>query len=199
MIGIINYGVGNLQNLMNAFDFINVASKLIHEPNELNDLDKLVFPGVGAFQYAGNRLKESGFWEPLIQQVEYGIPILGICVGMQILFSQSNEGGKHAGLGLIPGEVKCFNTEFKVPQIGWNQVHFNEANPLFEDIDGDSWFYFVHSYVCCPEDRSQMIGQTEYGQTFCSIANKENIWGVQFHPEKSQDAGLQILRNFSKI
>ncbi|PCI28457.1 MAG: imidazole glycerol phosphate synthase subunit HisH [SAR324 cluster bacterium] len=197
MIGIINYRVGNLQNLENALNYVGAKTKLINTPEEMEGVEKIVFPGVGAFGHAAKCLREHKFWEPLQEKVRQQVPILGICVGMQLLFSTSFEDGEHEGLGLVPGEVKRFDHDLKVPQMGWNRVAFSEQeDPLFKGIKNNSWFYFVHSYACYPQDPKSQLGTTDYGGEFCSIARKDNLWGVQFHPEKSQDDGLHLLKNF---
>ncbi|MGK0289487.1 MAG: glutamine amidotransferase [bacterium] len=195
MIGIINYRAGNLQNLKNSLDYIKVESKIIDSPEDMEGMTKFILPGVGAFGHAAKNLRIHGFWEPLLKAVEEGIPLLGICVGMQLLFSKSYEDGEHEGLGLIKGEVRRFETELKVPQMGWNTVAQKE-NPLLEGITDESWFYFVHSFACHPDNTELQSGVTTYDEEFCSIVNDKNVWGVQFHPEKSQDTGLKLLKNF---
>lgn len=197
MIGIINYRAGNLQNIQNSLDFIGADSKIISSPDEMEGIEKFVFPGVGAFGHAIKNLKKFGFWEPVKEKIAQGIPFLGICVGMQVLFQMSEEDAKQEGLSIVSGHVKKFKNELKVPQIGWNKVHFlNEQDPLLKGIKNDSWFYFVHSYACYPENQEEVLAKTEYGKTYCSIVKKGNLWGVQFHPEKSQNDGLQLLKNF---
>lgn len=200
MIGIINYRVGNLQNLENALNHVGAESKLINSPEEMEGVKKFLFPGVGAFGHAAKSLKEFGFWEPLKEKVAQKVPILGICVGMQLLFTIGNEDGKHEGLDLVPGEVKRFEHDLKIPQMGWNRVSFSSPeDPLLYGIEDDSWFYFVHSYACYPDSPEHQLGTTDYGVEFCSIARNENLWGVQFHPEKSQDDGLRLLKNFAEL
>ena len=197
MIGIVNYKVGNLQNLQNSLDFIGADSILVNEPHELEKVEKIIFPGVGAFGHAAKSLVDCGFWEPMKEKVAQRTPILGICVGMQLLFSESFEDGRHEGLGLIKGAVKRFSHDLKIPQIGWNKVFFSDSqNPLVDGINEGAWFYFVHSYACFPDESSRQLGTTEYGESFCSIVHDDHLWGVQFHPEKSQDDGLRLLRNF---
>jgi len=200
MIGIINYRAGNLQNLQNSLSFIGEESRIINSPSEMDGNTKFILPGVGAFGHAVKNLHEYGFWEPLKEAVSANIPMLGICVGMQVLFSKSFEDGIHEGLNLIKGEVKKFETDLKVPQMGWNTVNFNNSkDPLLSGIDDQSWFYFVHSFACHPDDNNLMLGSTNYDYDFCSIVNQNNLWGVQFHPEKSQNPGLKLLKNFCEI
>lgn len=196
MIGIINYRVGNLQNLKNSLDFIGAETTILDTPENIESMSKLILPGVGAFGHAVANLHQHGFWEPLVRRVNEGTPLLGICVGMQVLFEKSYEGGNHLGLGLIPGTVERFQTKEKIPHMGWNTVSQEKNDPLLTGIRDNSWFYFVHSYVCQPKDHSTIIGYTDYGQKFCSVVAYKNIWGAQFHPEKSQDSGLQLLKNF---
>lgn len=197
MIGIINYRAGNLQNIQNSLDYIGADSKIINAPEEMEGIEKFVFPGVGAFGHAVKNLKSYGFWEPIKEKIAQGVPFLGICVGMQLLFQMSEEDSSEEGLGLVEGEVKKFTDQLKVPQIGWNKVHFlNDEDPLLKGIKNDSWFYFVHSFACYPKRSEDLLAETEYGENYCSITRKGNLWGVQFHPEKSQNDGLQLLKNF---
>jgi glutamine amidotransferase len=197
MIGIINYRVGNLQNLENALQYIGAKTKLINSPTEMSGVEKFVFPGVGAFGPAVKNLKKYNFWKPLKDKVAEQVPILGICVGMQLLFTKSFEDGEHEGLNLIPGVVKRFEHNLKIPQMGWNKLQItNLQDPLYSEIKDGSWFYFVHSYACYPADPSYQLGITDYGGNFSSSVRKGSLWGVQFHPEKSQNDGLQVLKNF---
>jgi len=196
MIGIINYRCGNLQNLHNALDALGHESVLVNSPGEMAGLKKFILPGVGAFGHAAQNLHEFGFWEPLLAAFEAETPILGICVGMQLLFSDSNEEGTHQGLGLIPGKVRRFEHDLKVPHMGWNHTELAGDDPLLSGIRADNWFYFVHSYACHPDDLSMQLGETDYGDSFCAVARRKNLWGVQFHPEKSQEDGMKLLDNF---
>ncbi|OGG95454.1 MAG: imidazole glycerol phosphate synthase, glutamine amidotransferase subunit [Candidatus Lambdaproteobacteria bacterium RIFOXYD2_FULL_50_16] len=199
MIGIINYRCGNLQNLQNALDFLGHPSRLLENPEQMQGIQKLILPGVGAFRHAANNLKEFGFWEPLLKAFAAKTPILGICVGMQLLFSKSYEDGENEGLGLIEGEVVRFDHDLKVPHMGWNRVEFHQEDPLFEGIAKENWFYFVHSYACYPKDQQYLLGGAFYGHEFCAATRRDNLWGVQFHPEKSQEDGLRLLNNFAKV
>lgn len=201
MIGIINYRVGNLLSLKNAFDKIGVKACVLESPQELSSVDKLVLPGVGAYGAAVENLHAFGFFDPLLQLIKQKMPILGICVGMQLLFEEGMEHGTFQGLGCIRGQVVRLQGAQKIPQIGWNQVeHQSEhKSSLLAGIQNQSWFYFVHSYICLPTEQAVSLGQTEYGQSFCSVVQQSTVCGVQFHPEKSQSSGLQLLRNFCHL
>jgi len=200
MIAIIDYDVGNLYNLKNALDFQGIANRIVREPGELEGADHIVLPGVGAFRPAMERLQAAGMVPVVRARIAAGVPFLGICIGLQLLFEVSEEGGEHAGLGLIPGRIVRFPAGgLKVPQIGWNQVAFQRDDPLLADIPDHSYFYFVHSYHATLADPAHALGLTEYGETFPAIVRRGNVWGVQFHPEKSQNAGLRLLKNFAAI
>jgi len=201
MIGIINYGVGNLRSVENALNFLNIPNTIIGKPVEIKKCNKLILPGVGAFGPAIKKLNELGFAKEFIR---FGgqKPILGICLGMQLLFEESCEYGHHKGLGLIKGKVLPFSKKIKklpLPLIGWNEIKTKRKSPLLQDISNDAAFYFVHSFYCEPTDKSVILASTDYGIKFASIINKNNIYGCQFHPEKSQSAGLKILENFNKL
>ena len=196
---IINYNVGNLHNLKNALDFSGIENRLVTDPNEVKKADRILLPGVGAFAPAMDHLKKSGMLDALQEKFQSGSPILGVCVGAQLLLDNSEEDGFHDGLGWIPGKVKRFSHELKVPQIGWNSVKKQKNNLLFKDVSDEMYFYFVHSYHLELENRDQVLGMTNYGYDFASVVCKDNLWGVQFHPEKSQNAGLQLLKNFCTL
>lgn len=199
MIAIIDYGVGNLHNLKNALDFLGLDGRIVQEPDLLEEASHIILPGVGAFKPAMDRLRDCGM-EPVVRErVAAGVPFLGVCVGMQLLFETSEEGGEHEGLGLIPGRVVRFAHELKIPQIGWNQVVFQREDPLLEGIPGDSYFYFVHSYHAVLTHGSDGLGLADYGEWFPAIVRRGNLWGAQFHPEKSQEQGLRLLTNFSRL
>ena len=198
MIAIIDYGLGNLANVKNAFDMIGVEALITNDKKLIETADHLVFPGVGAAGAGMNRLKITGLDKLIAGEVKKGKPILGICLGMQLLFEKSAEGGVDC-LGLIRGEVKKFvNQNLKIPHIGWNSVTIGDSI-IFEGVAEKNHFYFVHSFYCQPEDATATIGKTDYGVVFCSAVSQNNIFGVQFHPEKSGEAGLLLLKNFSKI
>ena len=162
----------------------------------LRSADRLVLPGVGAFAACMRELSSRGFHELVRERVKEGTPLLGVCVGMQMLFEESEEFGATFGLGLLKGRVRRFPGDLVVPQVGWNQVRQRGRHPLLADIHDNAFFYFVHSYSCEADDRAVVIGETDYGAPYPSIVARENICGVQFHPEKSGDLGLKIVRNF---
>ena len=196
---IIDYKVGNLYNLKNALDFSGVENQLVSHADELKEADRILLPGVGAFGPAMEHLRNSGMLESLQEKVQAGTPLLGICVGAQLLMDESEEDGSRVGLGWIPGKVKRFQHELKIPQIGWNQVSQQKKDPLFQDVLDEMHFYFVHSYHLRPENSGHVLGLSNYGCDFAAVVRKDNLWGVQFHPEKSQNAGLQLLKNFCTL
>ena len=202
-VAIIDYGAGNLRSVLRAFQYLGADCDIIDDPEQGRELRAIVFPGVGAAFSAMNELKRRGFDLYLKEKCAQGVPILGICLGTQIIFTKSEEGNTQC-LGLIAGKVRRFppnlrddsNTRLKVPHMGWNSVEFVRAHPLCEGLSNGSEFYFVHSYYPEPEHREVIIGETEYGVVFPSIVGYRNIVAVQFHPEKSGKAGLKILENF---
>jgi glutamine amidotransferase len=196
-IAIIDYGVGNLRSVEKAFAAVGVDAVVTSDMQTLRSAKKLVLPGVGAFGACMQALDRHGFVNLVLESVQAGTPLLGVCVGMQMLFEESEEFGRTKGLGLLKGHVRRFGNELCVPHMGWNQVCQRTANTLFEGVNNDSFFYFVHSYYCEPSDAATVIGETDYGVGFASVVRQENICGVQFHPEKSQDAGLKLLKNFA--
>ncbi|MDE0793097.1 MAG: imidazole glycerol phosphate synthase subunit HisH [SAR324 cluster bacterium] len=196
---IIDYKVGNLHNLKNALDFSSVENRLVSVADDVRKADRILLPGVGAFAPAMEQLRKSGMLEVLQEKVTAGTPLLGICVGAQLLMDQSEEDGNHAGLGWIPGKVKRFQHQLKIPQMGWNQVSQQKEDPLFQEVADKMHFYFVHSYHLLAENSEHVLGLSSYGYNFASVVRKDNLWGVQFHPEKSQNAGLQLLKNFCTL
>ena len=201
-ITIINYGMGNLQSLQNALAHLNVESKVTSIPEEIKDADVLILPGVGSFGQAMRNIKKNGLNEAILETVKFrGIPFLGICLGMQLLADIGEEDGSNAGLGLIPGKVVELQLSgMRLPHIGFNSVRSKKANQdIFENIEENSDFYFIHKFHFKCFDDSNVLGITEYGGEFVSAIKKENIFGVQFHPEKSQSNGLILLNNFLKI
>jgi glutamine amidotransferase len=204
MIGIINYGMGNLASVKNALDYLGIENKIIDNPSELEKIDKMILPGVGAFGMAMDNLNKSGFSSVIKELVSVKQkPILGICLGMQLLLESSTEHGNHTGLGIIEGQVKMFDKDLirlPVPHIGWNTVTPNILNKvLFKNHETAATYYFVHSYYCSIKDTSSVAGITEYGISFHSSIEKNNIFGCQFHPEKSQKSGLNIFKNFNLV
>ena len=196
-VAIIDYGVGNLRSVEKAFAAVGVDAFVTGDIQTLRSAKQLVLPGVGAFGACMQALDAHGFVNLVIDAAQAGKPLLGVCVGMQMLFEESEEFGRTKGLGLLKGRVRRFGNDLCVPHMGWNQVYQRAANTLFEGVNDDSFFYFVHSYYCEPYDSASIIGETNYGVGFASVVWKENICGVQFHPEKSQDAGLKLLKNFA--
>lgn len=206
-IGIIDYGMGNLGSVLNACRFIGAQAEIVCEPAGLTSCRAVILPGVGAFGDCMTQLVERGFAGPLRDWIAAGRPFLGICLGLQVLFDSSEESPGVAGLGVFPGEVKrfCFANApsdgalMKVPQIGWNAVRQTHAgDPIFRGVPSEEYFYFVHSYYVAPRDGTLTAGVTGYGLEYCSAVASGAVAAVQFHPEKSQNAGLQILRNFAK-
>lgn len=198
-VAIIDYGVGNLRSVEKAFAVMGCEAVVTGDEKELRRAARLVLPGVGAFGACMKALRERGFDLLVRERVEAGTPLLGVCVGMQLLFEESDEFGATSGLGLLRGKVRRFTDELVVPHVGWNRVTERQSHALFADLDDESFFYFVHSYYCDPLEKSVIVGETNYGLTYASIVAKANICGVQFHPEKSQEAGLRLLRNFARL
>ena len=198
-VAIIDYGVGNLRSVEKAFAATDCEAIVSSDEKELRAAKRLVLPGVGAFAACMKALRERGFDRLVRERVEEGTPLLGVCVGMQLLFEESDEFGATRGLGLLAGKVGRFNDDLVVPHVGWNRIHQCRKHELFDAIPDREFFYFVHSYYCEPKDKSVVAGETEYGVRYASVVANENICGVQFHPEKSQDAGLRLLRNFARL
>ena len=203
MIGIVDYNMGNLASVINAFAKVGVDATLESDTTKLDQYDKLILPGVGAFGDAMEHLKENGMDEAVIAYAKTGKPLLGICLGMQLLFESSEEFGAHKGLGLIPGKVVAFDESkfdhpLKVPHMGWNELFVQKESLLFSELKKDFYLYFVHSYhaVC---DDAYAIGKTHYGYEFVSAVQNGNIYGIQPHPEKSHENGLKIIENFAKL
>ncbi len=203
MIGIVDYNMGNLASVINAFNSLGANAKLESDPDRLKDYDRLILPGVGAFGDAMEHLRANGMDSAVKEYAASGKPLLGICLGMQLLFESSEEFGNHEGLGLIPGHVVAFDpTRFdhplKVPHMGWNELFVQRETPLFAGMKKEFYLYFVHSFhaVC---DDAYAIGKTHYGYEFVSAVNNANIYGIQPHPEKSHTNGLRIIENFLKV
>jgi len=201
MIANIDYGMGNLRSVQKGFERAGHTPTITNDPAVLADAMKLVLPGVGAFRDAIAALQERGLVEPIRAAIAAGKPFLGICLGLQLLFDRSFEDGEYQGLGVVPGDVVRFNVpaEFKVPHMGWNQVRFQRRPPIFAGIDEGAHFYFVHSYYVVPRDASVVATETDYPQPFCSSIWRDKLFATQFHPEKSQEAGLRVLKNFAEL
>ena len=197
-VTIMDYGVGNLRSVEKAFEAAGANAVVSDDERVLLEAEALVLPGVGAYAACMNALSARGFDALVRKRVAEGAPLLGVCVGMQMLFDESEEFGKTLGLGLLRGRVRRFNDDLLVPQVGWNQVRQPRAHPLLDGIEDLSFFYFVHSYYCEPDDPEIVIGETDYGSAYASVVAQGQICGVQFHPEKSQAAGLRLLGNFAR-
>jgi len=196
---IVDYGVGNLRNVQKAFQAIGSNPVITSNPAEIIAAGSVILPGVGAFGDAIDNLRRRGLEAPVQQAAQSGKPLFGICVGMQLLFDQSDEMGTHTGLGLIPGRVTRFRQGLTVPHMGWNEVEPAAAHPLLAGLPAESFAYFAHSYLCQPDNPAHTIARTDYDGYFpCAVAH-HNVFGIQFHPEKSQRVGLQILKNFVEI
>ncbi len=205
-ITIIDYGMGNLRSVQKGFERVGLEARVTDDPRLVAVADRLVLPGVGAFRDGMSNLAEGGFIEPIKNHVASGRPFLGICLGLQMLFTESDEFGRNAGLDIISGRVVKFppglqagSEALKIPHMGWNRMILRRASPLFTGIDDGSFVYFVHSYYVVPDGPQVIATETEYGVTFCSSIWHENVVATQFHPEKSQAVGLTMLRNFGKI
>jgi len=194
---IIDYGMGNLRSVEKAVEAVGGLPAISGDPDVIRRAGRLILPGVGAFGDAMENLRRDGVDQAIIKAVGGGTPLLGLCLGLQLLFTESDEFGSHTGLNLIPGKVRRFREPgLRVPHVGWNQIEGVRSDPLLEGIAEGSYFYFVHSYYVEPENAEDVLCWTEYGRRFCSIAHSGNVWGAQFHPEKSQHSGLHLLRNF---
>ncbi len=198
-VAIIDYGVGNLRSVEKAFAATGCDAIVSGDENVLREAQRLVLPGVGAFAACMKALKERGLDQLVLQKAGDGTPLLGVCVGMQMLFEESDEFGSTPGLSLLKGTVRRFGKELVVPQVGWNRIHQKREHALFDRVEDGAFCYFVHSFYCQPCDEEVVVGQTEYGQRYASVVAQRNICGVQFHPEKSQDVGLRMLRNFIRV
>ena len=205
MLLLIDYGIGNIRSLEKAFQAVGAEPVRSGNPEDIARADQLVLPGVGAFGACADELKRRGLWEPVQAAANAGTPLLGVCVGMQLLFETSEEMGEHEGLGLLPGRVVRFDAAngvengrpLKVPHMGWNTVRATRPHPLLDGLQEETHFYFVHSFHAAPAEAADVLGETTYGEPFPAVVQRGNVAGVQFHPEKSQAAGLRLLRNFA--
>jgi glutamine amidotransferase len=201
MIVIVDYGMGNLRSVQKGFERVGSRAVIARDPEEIGKADAVVLPGVGAFPECMKNLSRFNLIDPILEFIQSGRPFLGICLGLQLLFDESEEFGIHQGFKVISGRVKAFdrNMGLKIPHMGWNEVIFRKDVPIFRDIQDGSHFYFVHSYYVVPNDSSDVAAVTDYGIRFTCAVARDNIFAVQFHPEKSQENGLKILANFAKL
>ena len=196
-ITIIDYGVGNFRNVQKAFEVVGAAAEITDSVEAVNEADAIVLPGVGAFGDAIDNIRARKLEQPILDAVAAGKPMIGICVGLQLLFEESEEIGHHIGLGILPGKVVRFpDSELTVPHMGWNQIEPAREHPLLVGIEPGDFAYFAHSFHAAPANSTDIIACTEYGQLYPSIVGRDNVCAIQFHPEKSQQVGLQILKNF---
>jgi len=199
MIAIIDYGAGNLRSVVNAVSCLGYEAKVVNRPDEVISARVVILPGVGAAADTMASLRKTGLDSAVQRYISEGRPFLGVCIGMQVLFGGTEEGGWQECLGVIAGAVRRFAPVLKVPHMGWNQVKQKVAHPVFEGIPDEANFYFVHSYYVRPEDGSLVAGETEYGIPFCSVVARDNLVATQFHPEKSGEVGLKIYDNFIRV
>ena len=206
MITIIDYGIGNLRSIEKAFETVGASVHRTDDPEDVTTAEKLVLPGVGAFRACIDEIRNRDLEAPILDAIDRGTPFLGVCVGMQLLFERGYEKGEHEGLGVLPGHVAHFReTEaempdgLSVPHMGWNTIEPTRENPLLADLGENPYVYFVHSYHAVAEETQDILATTTYGHSFPSVVHRENVFGVQFHPEKSQAAGLGLLENFARV
>ncbi len=210
MIAIVDYGMGNLRSVEKGFLKVGVEAKVTNSPKDIEKADGVVLPGVGAFRDCMKELTNLSLVDVVVDSIKKGTPYLGICLGLQVLFSESEEFGRCRGLDILRGRVKKFQVSsfesqesdsvtLKVPHMGWNQIKIRKNNPLLAEIQDGTYFYFVHSYYVLPDDESIISTTTDYGIEFTSMIWKDNIYAVQWHPEKSQTAGLRLLKNFGDV
>ena len=196
MIAIIDYGMGNLRSVEKGFQKVGIDAVVITNPQAIDNAQAVVLPGVGAFRDCMRNLEQMSMTEPIVKSIQKGKPFLGICLGLQVLFTESEEFGICKGIGVLKGRVVKFQTGLKVPHMGWNNIKIVQRPPIFDGIHDESFFYFVHSFYVVPQDINVIATTTDYGVTFTSMVWKENIFATQFHPEKSQEIGLMVLKNF---
>ena len=197
---IIDSGICNLGSISRSFERAGAKTSAATTPEQVAQADRLVLPGVGSFPAGMKALSEKGLVEAIRAHASSGKPLLGVCLGMQLLFETGEEFGQSHGLGLIPGRVRELRAgNSPLPHMGWNQIKSKPGNPLFEGLASEAYFYFVHSFVCEPTNAEHVIGETEYGERFCSAVRFDNLWGIQAHPEKSQRCGAKVLENFLKL
>lgn len=201
MIAIIDYGMGNLRSVQKGFEKVGHAAMVTSDPEAIRRASKIVLPGVGAFEDAIAELRRLELTSPILESIDSGKPFLGICLGLQLLFERSYENGRHAGLGVLKGEVVRFELppEYSVPHMGWNQAIIRRRAPILAGIEEGAYFYFVHSYYVVAEDKEVVAVEADYNGPFCAMVWRGNLFATQFHPEKSQSGGLTMLRNFAEL
>ena len=201
MIAIIDYQMGNLRSVQKALEQVGHPAVITSDPSQLRDAERIVLPGVGGFRDAMRELEARRLIEPIRQAIADDKPFLGICLGLQLLFDVSYEEGEHLGLGILPGRVIRFSLPrgFKVPHMGWNQARIRRPAPILKEIEEGSYFYFVHSYYVEPAEDQVVAIETDYHHPFCAMIWRERLFATQFHPEKSQRLGLQVLKNFAEL
>jgi glutamine amidotransferase len=199
LIAIVDFGLGNLRSVEKAFEFLGISAAIVENPKQVDSASHLVLPGDAAFGDAMSKLRRGGWVECIERSIAAGKPFLGICVGLQLMFSKSLELGCHQGLGLLSGICERFQGSERVPHIGWNQINFENSSPLLNGISSGTYFYFVHSYCVDAAKSKAVLASTSYGIDFVSVVGSDGVFGVQFHPEKSQSGGLRLLKNFSRI
>lgn len=195
---VLDYGVGNLKSVTNAMTYLGLETRITSDASDLERADAIILPGVGAFPDAAEKLRAPGLDRLLIEQTEKK-PILGICLGMQLLFDRGEEVRPCSGLGLVPGHVAKIQTEYKLPHIGWNSLHFQYDSPLFKGLDDGAYVYFVHTFCGYAQQERDVIARTCYGPSVVAAVGRGNVYGCQFHPEKSGEVGLAILKNFGEL
>ncbi|HVT89447.1 MAG TPA: imidazole glycerol phosphate synthase subunit HisH [Tepidisphaeraceae bacterium] len=202
-ISIIDYGMANLRSVQKGFEHVGASAQIISKPQEIEKADKIVLPGVGAFADAVRTLREQNLAGPIVQHIDKGKPFLGICLGLQMLFDTGYEDGTHQGLGVLRGACVRFDVDqtmaLKVPHMGWNQLQIKRPSPIVRNLPAGCSVYFVHSYHVVPQDESIVATTTDYGRPFVSSIWRDNLMATQFHPEKSQKVGMQILENFARL
>ena len=201
MIAIIDYGMGNLRSVQKAFEKVGTRAVITSDPEKILKARKVVLPGVGAFSACMNNLRKLQLEEPIREVIQAKKPFLGICMGLQVLFDEGEEFGRHQGLGIIPGKVVRFHLpkKFKIPHMGWNRICKKRRSVLLSEVDDNAYLYFVHSYHVVPKDSDIITTTTEYGKDFVSSITKDNLFACQFHPEKSQTVGLKVLKAFVNL
>jgi imidazole glycerol-phosphate synthase subunit HisH len=201
MIAILDYGMGNLRSVQKGFEKVGHQAVVTSDPAVVAAAAKVVLPGVGAFEDAIAELRNRRLVEPILAAIDSGKPFLGICLGLQLLFDTSYENGRHAGLGVLRGEVVRFDLppDYSVPHMGWNQLAIRRPAPVLDGLADGTYAYFVHSYYVRPEDPTLVAVETDYGGPFCSMIWRDNLYATQFHPEKSQSDGLRMLKNFAEL